>query len=38
VCDLDEHILKRRPALSQLAHTPLPSGGKPKNLLAHVSA
>ena len=37
VCDLDEHIFKRRPALSQLAHPPLPRGGEPKNLLAHIS-
>ena len=36
--ELDEDILKCRPALSQFAHGPMAIGGEPKDFFAHVNA
>ena len=36
--EFDEDIFERRSTLSQLAHSPMAIGGKPKNFFAYVNA
>jgi hypothetical protein len=37
VRDFHEHILKRRPTLSEFSHRPMALGGEAEDLFAHIN-